>query len=483
MMTYMLALTPFILTAAAAAAQTWCETFDSGSKISYAAGDAACVMGSWRMEDGLLGSTVGDRYFGTQAVRLRAGRIEMNFDKPDGAGAFSVYVAKYGADADSFIRVECSTDGSNTWFQTGGFVAVTSTVLTRVSIPVQTNAPVRFRISKEGDSRVNIDSVSLSDFGCGPVPPIIEPVAEQSVRVGQTLVFPLTITPTDGDPVTATNAAASAGVTGAWSLANGVFAYTPCAADIGVRGFTFTASDKDGASQPADILVTVRAAQTAAVRMDAVTGSYRQDFDTLALTGTANAWDNATCPLEAWYAYANSAAVETYRTGSGTGTSGGIYAFGAEGSTNRSLGSLAAADISYRYGVAFSNAMASPVTCLDVRFVATQWRVANGATHTLAFEYCMTNCVLPLCQGVWTAVPGLGFDSPVVTNADQAAGAVAVSAERRAVLTEPVQPGDVIILRWRDTDDAGSDHAFGIDELAVTWSVPPKQRGTAMSVY
>jgi hypothetical protein len=471
-----------ILVAASTCAQGWTETFEVGSKGTYVAGDVVCVMGSWHLADGLIGSTTGDRYFGEQSVRLRTGWLEMNFDKTNGVEVFSAYFAKYGTDGDSAVVVECSTDGGDTWFQVGDSVAVTSTVLSWVSVPVHTNGPVRFRISKEGANRVNIDNLSISDYASGSAPPVIDPLAEQSVRVGESLTFALTIRATDGDPVTETNVTASAGVTGAWGLTNGVFTYTPLDEDVGERLFTFTACDKDGVSSPVEVAATVRQAQVVAVRMSSVPGRYAQNFDALATEGMANEWDNAAQPLPAWYAFANAAAVESYRTGTGSGTSGGLYAFGVEGSTNRSLGALASSGMTYRYGVAFTNDTESAFTNMAVRFVAWQWRVANAATNTLAFEYCVTNRVLPLSQGLWTTVSALCFDSPAVTNADQAVGAVEISAARCAVITEELLSGQVILLRWRDADDAGSDHAFGVDDFAVTWTGLLGQIGTVLFV-
>ena len=319
--------------------------------------------------------------------------------------------------------------------------------------------------------RIDDLTVAVNALACAQAtPPSVDPVAAQSVRVGQTLTFGLTITPTEGDLVTATNVTASAGVTGAWSLENGLFSYTPAAADVGSQTFTFTAEDKDGTSAPVAVAVCVLKAQIAAVRMAGATGSYTQDFNALATNGTDIAWDNAADPLEAWYAYANAAAVTTYRTGTGTATSGGLYAFGTGGGADRSLGSLASSGTTYRYGVAFTNETGQAITNLSVRFTGEQWRVANGTTNTLTFDYCVTNAVLPLNLGCWHRVRALCFDSLAVTNASQSVGGIYRSSVMTASLARPVAPGQVVLLRWSDVDDAGNDHAFGIDDLTVTWA-------------
>jgi hypothetical protein len=306
-------------------------------------------------------------------------------------------------------------------------------------------------------------------------PPGLEQVAPQSVRAGNTLAFSLDVTPTDGDPVTYTNATASAGVTGAWSLEAGIFSYTPADADVGARSFTFDVADKDG-TNAMTAAVTVRRRQVEAVRLTTATGSYAQDFDALASTGDANEWDNAALPFGGWYAYA-AAAVTAYRSGTGSDTSGGLYSFGASPSSgDRALGSLASAGNDYRYGVAFTNETGQALTNLTVGFTAEQWRVgASASTNTLAFDICVTNRVLPLTQGVWRRVRLLCFDSPAVTNATQAAGAAYRSAARSATFQRPVPAGAVVLLRWSDLDDAGNDHALGIDDVSVTWAtgMPP----------
>ena len=350
--------------------------------------------------------------------------------------------------------------------------------------------PVVFRIygynGGGGPSNWRIDDLSLEVQAVDPgaaSPPGIMSVLPQSVRVGQTLTFALTITPTDGDPVMSTNVTASSGITGAWSLVGGLFRYTPMAGDLGERTFTFTATDKDGASLPMTAEVAVQDAQLPAIRMTAAEGSYAQDFNSLATNGTAVSWDNAADPLEAWYAYANATEVTTYRTGTGSGAASGLYAFGTAGSADRSLGSLAGSGATYRYAVALTNEMAAAVTNLNVSFTAEQWRTgASAATNTLVFEYCITNQVLSLSQGAWQSVGALCFNSPAVTNAAQSSGATYQSSALSTEITRLVAAGQVVLLRWSDVDDSGNDHAFGIDDLVVSWSaaVPQASPGLVM---
>jgi hypothetical protein len=384
-----------------------------------------------------------------------------------GPQAFSV---RSSVDGFAVDIVTGTLQADSTWF----LIHVVPAFLSSVD-----GEPVIFRLygynGSGGSSNWRIDDLTVWAAAAEPgttTPPVIDPVGAQSVRIGQTLTFGLTITPTDDDPITATNVSASAGVTGVWSLENGVFTYAPALADVGEQSFTFTATDKDGVSSPVLVPVTVRRTQVPAVSFANTTGSYTQDFDTLEMSGTPE-WDNAAYPLEAWYAYTANE-ITSYRTGTGTGTAGGLYSWGTD--SDRSLGSLASSGNAYRYGVAFTNETGEALTNLTVSFTAEQWRVgANAATNTLVFEVCVTNRVLPLTAGVWRTVRALCFDTPLVTNDAQSAGAAYASAARSAAFTRPVPAGAVVLLRWSDADDTGNDHGFGIDDLAVAWAAgePP----------
>ena len=322
-----------------------------------------------------------------------------------------------------------------------------------------------------GNWRIDDLAVAVSAAGTN-TPPVILPVGAQTGRVDAVLSFPLIIGATDGDPVTATNVTASAGVTGAFGLTNGVFTYTPDEADLGEQTFIFTAQDKDGVSEPMTVSVFVQPTQTEAVEMTGATGSYTQNFNTLASSGTPG-WTNAVAPIPAWYAYVGTIAVTNYRTGTGSATIGGIYSYGTN-AEDRSLGSLASDEKTYRFGVAFINTTGQTVTNLVIGFTAEQWRVgASAATNTLSFHTCITNRVLPLSDAAaeWRPVATLDTDSPFVTNATQASGPCYTSAARSAAITRyPILPGEVLLLRWSDPDDAGGDHGFGIDDLTVGWA-------------
>jgi hypothetical protein len=268
-----------------------------------------------------------------------------------------------------------------------------------------------------------------------------------------------------------------AGVSGAWSLNAGVFTYTPVAADKGVQTFTFTAQDKDGWSEPRDLVITVLPACVPAVVMTGVSGTYSQTFEALGSYGGSTVWDNAAEPLHAWYAYVKNAPVTSFIYGTGSGTAGALYAFSFEGSNTYSLGSLAGGKRDYVYGMALTNASDNAVTECVIQSRSRQWRVgANSQTNTLLAEYCITNCVFPLHEeGVWHRLTALCFDSPLVTNelfqkGGPVSADISVPADGCVRLLRPIPPGGTLLLRWVDVDDTGNDHAFGIDHVNVAWT-------------
>ncbi len=214
-------------------------------------------------------------------------------------------------------------------------------------------------------------------------------------------------------------------------------------------------------------------------------GTYSQNFDSLAGSGTSNPWtDNATLP--GWYAAKGSAGVTTYSAGTGSSATGSLYSFGTNGvnaASDRALGSVASSGNTYAYGVRFLNDTAFAQTNITVSCAAEQWRNANGTaavTNTLAFSYRVAGVPLTSADAdnaqAWTDFGALDFHSPVVNVGSGNGTALDGHAPaNRQVFTNitltgaVVQPGEEIFLRWRDVDDSSSDAGLAIDNLAVSF--------------
>ena len=207
-------------------------------------------------------------------------------------------------------------------------------------------------------------------------------------------------------------------------------------------------------------------------------GSYTQNFDSLAISGSPPWTDNSTLP--GWYASKSASpnAVTNYLTGAGAANTGAIYSFGDSGSGERALGSIGSGTPgNFAYGVRFTNDTPSAQSNFVVSYTGEEWRVADAALQTLSFSYRvgtqLTNADAPNSQA-WTAFPALSFTSPNTgTNATALKGNDPTNrvAFANVLLTNVVlQPGDELFLRWFDPNDGGFDDALAVDDLTVTFS-------------
>lgn len=224
-------------------------------------------------------------------------------------------------------------------------------------------------------------------------------------------------------------------------------------------------------------------------------GTYSQNFDSLANSGTGNTWtENVTLP--GWYASKSVApnGVTSYNAGTGSSTAGALYSFGASSSSERALGSLASGTPGdFAYGVRFANDTGSDRTNIVISYTGEQWRVANTNVQKLAFSFqvgnSLTNADAPNTQ-TWTPFSALDFSSPT-TNATQALNGN--DPTNRVVFTNivlfgvVVPAGQELFLRWFDTDDSGSDDGLAIDNLTVSFgqsvtNTPPPSPGTNATI-
>ncbi len=194
---------------------------------------------------------------------------------------------------------------------------------------------------------------------------------------------------------------------------------------------------------------------------------YTQDFNTLATSGTSNAWtDDAT--VNGWHSTRT-----TYAAGSGSDTLGSLYSYGSSGSAERALGALSSnttGDI--YYGVKLINDTAQTINVITVTYTGEQWRNGGNATAQLTtFAYQVD--ATALTTGPWTDVPALDFASPIHTSTAGAldGNAAANRATLSAVINLVVAPGQTVLLRWFDVNDSGSDHGLAIDDFSVTANV------------
>lgn len=227
-------------------------------------------------------------------------------------------------------------------------------------------------------------------------------------------------------------------------------------------------------AHPASAQITIVTSGASSGQIN-VGGTYTQNFDSLASSGTNVAWsDNTT--LTGWYSSRTS-----YNASTGSSTSGSLYSFGSSGSTDRALGSLAASSTTYLYGLRLVNATDGDLDHFSVTYDGEQWRAATSqaSAQTVAFEYQIFTAgsgSITAASG-WTSLSALGFTSPVTNGSGTLDGNA--SANRITSLTGTatgltLSAGSELWIRWKDTDDTGSDHGLAIDNFSITVGAVPE---------
>jgi len=143
------------------------ENFEQGKKTAYAAADVLLNTGSWNFDDALVGNLSTDIKNGNWSIRMRNGKITMNFDVSN-LSKIIIKHAKYGADPAAGWALYVSRDKGVTWGQLGTEYNEASTVLVTDSINVATTGPVRFQIrrtSGAATSRTNFDDITFKGAG------------------------------------------------------------------------------------------------------------------------------------------------------------------------------------------------------------------------------------------------------------------------------------------------------------------------------
>jgi len=192
---------------------------------------------------------------------------------------------------------------------------------------------------------------------------------------------------------------------------------------------------------------------------------YTQDFDTLATAGLS-------ADLPAGFQIvelgSGSAADGRYAAGTGSSNAGNAYSFGAAGSADRALGSVASGSVGPLYlGGLFINGLDTTISDLALAFTGEQWRAANSTDDGLFFQYSLD--ATSLDNGSWTTLSALDL-LPMVFSANGAAlDGNANSVDISALLSDlEIAPGATFAFRWVDDNSSGSDHGLAIDDLSIS---------------
>ena len=107
-----------------------------------------------------------------------------------------------------------------------------------------------------------------------------------------------------------------------------------------------------------------------------------QNFDTLASTGTSS-----TVPADWAFVETLANANTVYTAGTGSGTGGDTYSFGAAASSERAFGTLQSGNLISTIGASYTNNVGAPITSLLISYNGEQWRLgATGRVDRLDFN-------------------------------------------------------------------------------------------------
>ncbi len=146
------------------------ETFESGTKTAYAAGNVVLSSGTWNLNEALIGTSSSDPKNGTKSVRIRdLGKLSMQFNVTTGASSVSIKHAKYGTDASSTWELWMSVNSGSSYTKVGSTVTTSTTTLQTANFTMSVTGNVRFEIRKisGGTNRINIDDFTIVDLADG----------------------------------------------------------------------------------------------------------------------------------------------------------------------------------------------------------------------------------------------------------------------------------------------------------------------------
>ncbi|MEN9684472.1 MAG: hypothetical protein RLZZ28_258, partial [Bacteroidota bacterium] len=218
-----------------------------------------------------------------------------------------------------------------------------------------------------------------------------------------------------------------------------------------------------------------------------VAGSqYQQNFDGLPLSGTFSVLGkgpfNFSAPpinaagLAGWQylQIAGSNANASFLTGTGSSTGNGIYDVGLSASADRALGTLASGSGIAAFGMLMTNQTGILLNKITISFTAEQWRKGgSGNKNTWTFRYA-TGLLNHLDQQNLLTEPGLNFSSiQYTTGAGSLNGNLTENQQTITVSIRNIiwKPGEQILLRWDDADEAGSDDLVAIDNFLFAASL------------
>ena len=211
------------------------------------------------------------------------------------------------------------------------------------------------------------------------------------------------------------------------------------------------------------------------VSLDTPGGTYTQDFNSLAPSGTSS-----TVPTGWHFLETGTNGNLTFAAGNGSSNAGDTYSYGGSGSAERAFGSLRSNALIPCFGAQFTNNTGYPIHALKISYVGEQWRLGTaGRADRLDFQ--LSTNATDLGGGSWTDYDLLDFSSPATSGTARALDGNA--AANRAVLSHTITGldipnGSAFWVRWVDADVLDAHDGLAVDDF----SLAPYTAPTAISL-
>ncbi len=204
-----------------------------------------------------------------------------------------------------------------------------------------------------------------------------------------------------------------------------------------------------------------------------VSGTYVQNFNTLAASGTSSS-----VPVGWLFLETGTNANSTYTAGTGSGTTGDSYSFGATASADRAFGGLLSGSLTPFIGAFFQNNSGSAINSVTINYTGEQWRLGAAARpDRLIFDYSLN--ASDLSSGTWLAVAALDFTAPVTggtlgsLDGNNSLNRTTISF---VITGLNIPAGSNFYIRWSDFNAAGADDGLAVDDFSLSFTnatVPP----------
>ncbi len=195
---------------------------------------------------------------------------------------------------------------------------------------------------------------------------------------------------------------------------------------------------------------------------------YNQDFNSLAAQGLSSELPLGWHLLETGTSRSNDG---QYIANNGSSNAGDTYSYGANGSDNRSFGSLLSGTLSSIIGAYFINNTGSTITSLEISYTGKMWRLGNNTGRLDRLEFSYSQNAISLNTGNWIGVSQLNFETPNTagtTGARDGNDAANQTQLSQTITGFILEPGDGIWLRWEDFNAVGADDGLAIDDFSIT---------------